>query len=246
MRNKAAIITAVAGILLLLSGTGLTIGYLNTRESVVNVFTVGELKLGLEESDWEPNKGDGKNVCPGYCVYKNPTVKNLTRNEPGQQPCYVRMSISICDEKGEKITDEQALNLIRSTIHFDDTYNGTYEKQGQGEKIVEGKLPGYSLEELEKLPMINPLFQIDEERSSKNVIVCNYVGADNKGLFPVGAEAALFTAIAIPTHWTAADMEKVGDFQLLLSAEAIQSAGFSDSKAAFSALDAETEGRNQV
>lgn len=246
MKNKAAIITAVMVILLLVAGTGLTIGYLSTKESVVNVFTVGELKLGLKEPDWEPDKGDGKNVCPGYSVYKNPTVKNLTKKEAGQQPCYVRMSIRICDEQGEKITDEQALELIRSTIHFDDTYNGTYEKQGQGEKIAEGKLPGYSLEELEKLPMINPLFQIDQERSSKNVIVCNYVGRDNTGLFPMGEEAALFTGIAIPTDWTAADMEKVGNFQLLLSAEAIQSAGFPDSKTAFSALDEEMEGRNHV
>lgn len=46
-----------------------------------NVFTTGDLDIGLKEPDWDPNENDGKNMYPGYTVYKNPTVKNITSDK---------------------------------------------------------------------------------------------------------------------------------------------------------------------
>ncbi|MDO5540167.1 MAG: SipW-dependent-type signal peptide-containing protein [Eubacteriales bacterium] len=244
-RNKK-IIAAAGMFLLAAAGTGVTLGYLNAGESVVNTFTVGDLKLGLQEPEWEPEKGDGQNIFPGYSVYKNPTIKNITPGNNGEQTCYVRMCISICNGNGEDITDNTALELIKSTLRYDDSYNGTYDQKGEGQKITEGRIPGYSLRELEKLPMINPVFAIDESRSSANRIVCNYMGESDRGLFHIGDEAVLFTDIAIPIHWTGQEMEKAGDFQIIVSAEAIQSAGFSSQEEAFSALDVELAGGKQA
>lgn len=242
IKNKKMAAAAIGMLLITAAGTGVTLGYLNAAESVVNTFTVGDLKLGLQEPEWEPSEGDGQNIFPGYSVYKNPTIKNITPGKNGEQMCYVRMCISVCNDRGEEITDHTSLELIKSTIRYDDSYNGTYEQKGSGEKIVEGRIPGYSLEEMEQLPMINPVFRVDEKRSTSNRIVCNYMGESENGLFPAGEEAVLFTDIVIPTHWTAREVEKAGDFQIIVSAQAIQSAGFADQAEAFSALDLELAG----
>lgn len=239
MKKRRNLTAAVCICLLAALGTGVTLGYLHAEQEVVNIFTVGDLKLGLREPEWDPDGGDGKQVCPGYSAYKNPTIKNITSVEG---TCYVRMCIRICDENGKDMTDSQALSLIKSTIRYDDTYSGTYEQKGTGSKITEGRIPGYTLEELEKLPMINPLFSVDEKRSRENRIVCNYMGPEKTGIFKTGEEAVLFTDIAVPTQWENKEMELVGDFRIIVSAEAIQTAGFADQEQAFLALDGETEG----
>ena len=40
------------------------------RQVQTNVFTTGDLDIGLKEPDWDPNENDGKNMYPGYTVYK--------------------------------------------------------------------------------------------------------------------------------------------------------------------------------
>lgn len=101
-----------------------------TENSVqTNVFTTGDLDIGLKEPDWDPNENDGKNMYPGYTVYKNPTVKNITSDKNGDEPCYVRMSVDILNSQGTPITDDQALNLIYKTIYFDKTFTGGYDKK---------------------------------------------------------------------------------------------------------------------
>lgn len=248
MKRKIIRAALAAGSMILLAGAavGITMGYLHESQSVTNTFTVGELSLGLKETDWDETEGDGRQVCPGYSAYKNPTLKNTTPQKEGAGPCYARMCITICDENGKEITDGEALALIKSTIRYDDTYSGTYEKKGEGTKITQGRIPGYTLQELEKLPMINPLFEIDQKRSTAGRIVCNYMGQAGDGLLQIGEEKVLFTDIAVPVHWAAEEMEKVGNFRINVSAEAIQSAGFAGQEQAFSALDAETGGQEQA
>gem|GEM_PF-6038913 len=245
MKRRTIRAAIAAGSIILLAGAaaGITMGYLHESQSLTNTFTVGELSVGLKETDWDEGEGDGRWICPGYSAYKNPTIKNITPQKEGAGPCYARMCITICDEKGKEITDAQALALIKSTVRYDDTYSGTYEKKGKGEKITQGRIPGYSLQELEKLPMINPLFEIDQKRSTASRIVCNYMGKARDGLLQIGEEKVLFTDIAVPIHWTAEEMKKVGNFRINVSAEAIQSAGFSGQEQALSALDAEAGGQ---
>ena len=50
----------------------------------------------------------------------------------------------------------------------------------------------------------------------------------------------LFSNIVIPTDWTQTEIDKVGDFQLVIKAEAIQATGFKSYTDAFTALDAAT------
>ena len=119
----------------MLFGIGNTMAYFTENSVQTNVFTTGDLDIGLKEPDWDPNENDGKNMYPGYTVYKNPTVKNITSDKNGDEPCYVRMSVDILNSQGTPITDDQALNLIYKTIYFDKTFTGGYDKK-------EGKATG--------------------------------------------------------------------------------------------------------
>lgn len=231
-------IGAVATAMMATAG-GISIAYLTQEEQVVNVFTVGDLELGLKEPEWEPEKGDGLSMVPGNSIYKNPTIKNITPDKNGGQSCYARMCLSIKDKNGRLITDPDRLSLIREIIRFDDSYTGDYQQKGTAQKIVEGRIPGYSLEEIRILPMVNPLFELDKQRSTENKLIFNYMGTDQKGALKIGEEAALFTTIAVPIEWTKKEIDLLGEFQLEVVAQAIQTAGFAGQSEALAVLDAE-------
>ncbi|MDO4523152.1 MAG: SipW-dependent-type signal peptide-containing protein [Eubacteriales bacterium] len=236
---------AAAGLTLLavLTGGGITgtIGYFSAREEVPNVFTVGDLDVALEEPEWEPELGDGRDLCPGYSVYKNPTIENRTEQGKGG-PCYVRMRMRVLDASGKQITQEDRLKLILTTIRYDETFTGTIHQKGEGSLIREGRLPGYSLEEVTKLPMVNPLFVKDEMRSGAGELVFNYLGRERDGIFRSGDQATLFTDLVIPSGWNKEKMELMGEFTLEIRAEAIQTQGFTTMRDALTVLDDEQKG----
>ena len=169
--------------------------YMTEKEEVTNVFTVGDLDVGLKETDWnEDTDNDGKDVHPDHTAYKNPTVKNISNTANGAKPCYTRLTIYGQDENGNLITDQIALDLIEKTIRYDSIYTGTYEKTGTGTSLVRGKIPGYSFSDISKLPMVNPKWEKDTQRSTANKWVYNY-----KGTLKGGEQSTLFTDIVIPT-----------------------------------------------
>lgn len=237
--SRRMIVGILTGVCLLTAGAAGTAGYLTGKETVTNVFSVGNLKIDLKEPEWEPQDGDGENMCPGYSVYKNPTVKNTARIEEGGNPCYARMRVQIVNKDGKPITEKETLELIETTIRYDSTFMGTFSTKGEGAVIKQGRVPGYSLEEIAKLPMVNPLFKKDEERSKGNVLVFNYEGKEKDGILDIGEEATLFSAIVLPTQWTKREMDLIGDFKLVIQAEAIQITGFTTRENAYRALDAE-------
>lgn len=237
-RVKAA---AVMTMLALGVGAAGTMGYFTAQEKVTNVFTVGDLEIGLQEPEWSKEDGDGVNMYPGYSVYKNPTVKNTADTSKGGTDCYTRMRVEILNGEGAPVTDAEALKLIKKTIRFDATYNGTYDKTGKATQLVQGRIPGYFLKEFEDIPMVNPLFVLDGERSTDNVLIYNYQGRDGNGVMKAGEEAALFTNIVIPAEWTQTELRRMGEFQIVVTAQAIQTSGFAKKADAFLALDGEIE-----
>lgn len=239
LKNRKVKIAAVMTMLCLGTGAAGTMGYFTAQEKVTNVFTVGDLEIGLQEPEWDPEDGDGQDMCPGYSVYKNPTVKNIGDTNKGGNDCYTRMKVEILDAKGAPVTDAEALKLIKKTIRFDATYNGSYSQTGKATQLVQGRIPGYFLKDFEDVPMVNPLFSLDTERSSDNVLIYNYQGTDGSGVMKAGEEAALFTHIVIPADWTQTELRCMGEFQIVVTAQAIQTSGFASKSDAFLALDTE-------
>ena len=242
-REKRKILFAGAISCAMLFGIGNTMAYFTENAVQTNVFTTGDLDIGLKEPGWDPEDNDGKNMYPGYTVYKNPTVKNITSDKNGDEPCYVRMTVDILNNQGSPVTDNQALNLIYKTIYFDKTFNGSYDKkEGYGTGLVQDRIPGYSLAQLASYPMVNPLWVKDTSRSTASSLVFNYMGEKGDGILDIGEESTLFTNVVIPTDWNQTQMQKVGNYQLKVTAQAIQSKGFASQSEAYRMLDEEIKG----
>lgn len=241
-KKYIAVMATVVGVLGVVVGG--TMSYMTEKEELTNVFTVGDLDVGQREPEWDPDTDhDGEDVYPGYTVYKNPTVKNISDPTNGEEPCYTRMTIYVQDKDGNAIEDQTALDLIEKTIRFDKTFTGTYENKGTAQGLVEGKVPGYSLADLQDYPMVNPKWEKDTTRSTKNKWVFNYVG-NNNGILKIGEQSTLFTNVVIPTDWNQTQLKSIGSgvagsFKLHIETDAIQAAGFANQAAAMNALDKE-------
>ena len=99
-----------------------------------------------------------------------------------------------------------------------------------------GLFPGYIF-----FPSFS-LWTKDTARSTASKLVFNYMGAKGDGILNIGEESTLFTNIAIPTDWNQTQMQKVGNYQLKVTAQAIQSKGFATQSEAYRMLDEEIKG----
>lgn len=227
----------------MLFGIGNTMAYFTENAVKTNVFTTGDLDIGFKEPDWDPENEDGQNMYPGYTVYKNPTVKNITSSKNGEEPCYVRMCVEILDGNGQAVKDGEALALIYKTIYFDSSFDGNYDKaHGTSTGLIEDKVPGYTLKQLSAYPMVNPVWVKDTTRSSAYKLVYNYNGEKGDGILNIGEESTLFTNVVIPTDWNQTEMQKIGNYQLKVTAQAIQSKGIASQTEAYRLLDEEIKG----
>lgn len=228
-------------------GIGGTLAYLTDSEQVTNHFSVGDLDITIDEPHWydgetteptnpsdppdtttpsepvdpsdptEPTSppGDGEGLVPGDSRDKDPTITAVTGDS------YMRVVMMVQDTDGTVITDPERLNLILTTIR--------YAKQ---DAIKEGT--SYSLSQIAGYPTVNPEFIPDTEKSSAGIYFYNY-----REIFTQGSDVVLFTDAVIPTDWGHSELALLGKYQIVLQAQAIQSANFADAEAAFAALDTE-------
>lgn len=249
--DKKKIIKSCAVFAVLLAaaraGTGTTLSYFTDVDRKVNAFATGDLDVDLREPEWDPEgEGDGKNLYPGSVVYKNPTVKNVTDQKKGPQPCYVRMIVDILDREGQPVTDGTSLELIRKTIYFDASYRGSFDKKGSGTALTEGRKPGFCLEELSPYPMVNPLWEMDTGRSTHSRLVFCYKGKKGDGILNPGEESTLFTNVVIPTDWTWEEIQAVDRCRLRITAQAVQCQGIAQASGAWEIMDQTPDGKTKT
>lgn len=78
--------------------TGATLAYFTDNDEATNEFTVGNVEIDLTEPGWDnTGRADAETVYPGEPLAKDPTVENI-----GDNPCFVRVSVSNLDQFGEK------------------------------------------------------------------------------------------------------------------------------------------------
>lgn len=237
--RKRKLVIGLSVMLLAALVIGMTYAYFTDTETKTNTFTVGDLDITLEE-EWKPD--DGKDIVPGDSVEKEPKVI-ATKGDS-----YMRVVMSIVDKDGNAITDATRLSKILSTLFYD---SGSTIKAG--DKYSSSTIGGWP-----GATVMNPYNKTDFElgTSSGGVYTYYYKNTTTSDVFKQGAEAILFNRVVIPTDWKQADMwllngttTKVVDgktvvvpgtgYQIVIRAEAIQSEGFADRAAAFTALDAE-------
>lgn len=219
MKKKSILMAAIAVMLVAVLVVGGTLAYFTDTKSATNTFTVGDVKIKLDESNVnDPNgnrvtSNEYTGVFPGIQYKKDPVVTNT-----GKNGAYVRAVVTI----------ENGMNWMG-------LYNENVWTAPQAEafmKLICNKMgDGWSLEDYD--------YVTNAERGSTDfVAVLKYDGVLAAGK----ATTAMFENIMLPTNATASDITtrvaQNGVFHIDVVAQAIQADGFDTWEAAFTAFDA--------
>jgi predicted ribosomally synthesized peptide with SipW-like signal peptide len=219
MKKKSILMAAIAVMLVAVLVVGGTLAYFTDTKSATNTFTVGDVKIKLDESNVnDPNgnrvtSNEYTGVFPGIQYKKDPVVTNT-----GKNGAYVRAVVTI----------ENGMNWMG-------LYNENVWTAPQAEafmKLICNKMgDGWSLEDYD--------YVTNAERGSTDfVAVLKYDGVLAAGK----ATTAMFENIMLPTNATASDITtrvaQNGVFHIDVVAQAIQADGFTSWNDAFAAFDA--------
>ena len=217
-KTRKILAMAACAILLVCISVGATVAYLTSTDTVTNTFTVGQVKITLDEAkvnaDGKPVNKDGTGVTdlsaaervdansyklmPGHVYTKDPTVTV----KAGSEESYVRMLVTVTF--GKALTDEQL------SMNLDDIFTGYSKKWKRN-----------SLEVSDDKKTITYEYRYETTVSADK--------ADNK-------LDALFTGIKIPEDWDNTKLAAIGGFEIKIVAQAVQADGFNgDADAAFGA-----------
>ena len=191
-----------------------TVAYLTDTEEVTNTFSVGKVDITLDEAKVDPNTGwpgDERTeeaneylLVPGRTYTKDPTVTV----EPGSEPCYVRMVVSV-NHKTELQT------------YFGGFFNFiNYSKAGETDEFGSK----YWIQTSAYSPVDAPETVVYEFRYYQPV------AATPDRLEP------LFTSFTIPGELTAEQLTEIADLSIVIQAHAIQIEGFASENEAWTAF----------
>ena len=220
MKKKSILMAAIAVMLVAVLVVGGTLAYFTDTKSATNTFTVGDVKIKLDESNVNDPDGDRvtsneyTGVFPGIQYKKDPVVTNT-----GKNGAYVRAVVTI----------ENGMNWMG-------LYNENVWTAPQAEafmKLICNKMgDGWSLEDYD--------YVTNAERGSTDfVAVLKYDGVLATGK----ATTAMFENIMLPADATTNDITtrvaQNGVFHIDVVAQAIQADGFTSWNDAFKAFDAQ-------
>lgn len=238
-RNRIKpLLTLCCALLLVAAGVFGTLAYLTGTDTVNNTFTVGNVKITLDEArvttDGTPVEGADRvtaneyHLLPGHTYTKDPTVTV----EEGSDLSYVRMKvtfnnakeiIALCTdpEYADEVTGvENAFPLIRM-VNFVKANAAKWD----------GIIPDNMVETEDMLAMPK-YFAYDKTADALTYYFyykATVSGTNGDVVLPV-----LFDSIKVPEHVTGEQLKALNNFQITVIAEAIQAGSFADAADAWS------------
>ena len=236
--TKALLLTLCAVLLVAASVMG-TVAYLTASDSVQNTFTVGKVKINLDEArvteDGKPVgtdrvKANNYKLIPGVTYTKDPTVTVLN----GSVESYVRMKvtfnnaqkiIAMCTDPefaGKDPTGvENAYPLIRM-VNFVEANAAKWDG-----------IPD-NMFEIEDMLADSKYFTYD---AAADTLTYTFYYTE-KVAAPSGDVKlpVLFDSVTLPNWVTGEQLDGLQNFQISVVAEAIQAEGFTDADAAWAAF----------
>lgn len=220
MTKKRFVAILLCVTLVALAAIGATFAYLTDSKTVKNTFTVGDVKIKLDETNVNAPEGDRVtsntyNVYPGAVVTKDPIVHNT-----GKNGAYVRAVVTIEDGMNWLGLYNENVWTAPQEAAFNAMINNTL---GEGWELVD----------------------IAYDMSGPNHPTSDFVATlkYTKVLEAGKDTTAMFSQIAFPTKLTGNDVttriDQNGEFGINVVAQAIQADGFENWVDAFAAYDAQ-------
>lgn len=218
--KKAMLMTLCAIILVVATVFG-TMAYLTSTDEVENTFTVGNVKITLDEAKVNTNgspvegadrvKANEYKLMPGHTYTKDPTI----HVDAASEDCFIRAKVTLTNAKewiaiATKYADNKVENIIKGT---DD--NIWWVSQPAVDETAN---------------TVTYTFVYKNESHTDELGKRIWTSTDSKDL-------VLFNEIAIPGGLTNDELKGVGASKITVVAEAIQADGFDDADAAWEAFE---------
>ena len=113
MNKRKILLLAALLVMVAILGVGGTLAYFTAEDEATNTFTVGNVKIELNEPNWE----EAEDVYPGQVLPKDPKVTNV-----GTNPCYVRIAVEGLDVLGKDDLLIKVGELGTDWVHHTDGY----------------------------------------------------------------------------------------------------------------------------
>ena len=221
-RSKALLLTLCAVLLVAASVLG-TMAYLTSTDKVENTFTVGSVKITLDEAkvtpDGKPVEGVARvtensyKLMPGHTYTKDPTI----HVDAASEDCFIRAKVTLTNAKEWiAIATKYANNKVENII------------KGTDDNIWWVSQPAVD----ETANTVTYTFVYKNESHTDELGKRIWTSTDSKDL-------VLFNEIAIPGGLTNDELAAVGSSKITVVAEAIQADGFETEAAAWAAFDAQ-------
>lgn len=224
--KKAMLMTLCAIILVVATVFG-TMAYLTSTDKVDNTFTVGNVKITLDEAkvdtDGSPVTGAARvkensyKLMPGHTYTKDPTI----HVDAASEDCFIRAKVTLTNAKewiaiATKYADNKVENIIKGT----------------DDNIWWVSQPAVD----EKANTVTYTFVYKNESHTDELGKRIWTSTDSKDL-------VLFNEIAIPGGLTNDELKSVGASKITVVAEAIQADGFKNADEAWAAFEGVSTGR---
>lgn len=244
-RNRIKpLLTLCCALLLIAAGVFGTLAYLTGTDTVNNTFTVGNVKITLDEAkvttDGTPVEGADRvtaneyHLLPGHTYTKDPTVTV----EEGSDLSYVRMKVTFNNAKAimdmcipEEWKDDldagqDYLFVLMDMVRFHPTAMNNWD----GPVLDEDAGQEYLLQKL-----TDPKYCVYDETANTLTFIYYY----NTTVSAPDTDVKLptvFDAISVPDDVTNDQLATLENFQITVVAEAIQADGFANAGAAWAAF----------
>nr|MDY5756503.1 SipW-dependent-type signal peptide-containing protein [Eubacteriales bacterium] len=214
--KKKLLIMSVAMVLVCAFAVGMTIAYLTSTDEVVNTFTVGNVRIKLDEADVDEYgrvpqgspaprvKANSYKLIPGHIYTKDPTVTVLS----GSESSYIKMTVTF--SKAAELDDIFKPNGADLTSIFTGYNAANWIAKGNTED-TEANTRTYE-------------FWYKETVAAPDADV---------------ALDALFDQIKVPGTITGEQLETIEGMTITVNAYAIQADGFDNAEAAWAAFNAQ-------
>ena len=242
-RSKALLLTLCAVLLVTASVLG-TMAFLTSTDEVKNTFTVGSVKIALDEArvttDGMPVEGAARvkvneyHLLPGHTYTKDPTVTV----KDGSESSYVRL----------KVTFNNAADIIALCTDPEFADDGPTGVENAFPLI---RMVNFVEANAAKWDGVIPDNMVDTEEmlADKKYFVANTTNDTLTYYFyyetPVAAPdgdvklETLFDKVTVPGWVTGEQLATLSNFKITVVAEAIQADGFTNADAAWAAFDAQ-------
>lgn len=217
MKMRKILLTALSAMLIVCLSVGATVAYLTSSDTVTNTFTVGSVKITLDEGKVnengicpDPNKdrvtSNDYHLFPGQEYDKDPTI-----HIQSEEDAWLRVVVTV--------ENADALNELFKKypeLKPEDILNGLKDENGEGNGLT-----NFNRESFTKA---NNVYTYIYDYNTK---VNNTTGANG--------HIMLFNKVCVPYYFDNDDMEALNGANMTITAYAVQADGFDSCEAAMAA-----------